>query len=147
MCHHLFGIFAYWLHDACQEQFGTYGFGWNFTLDQYWKYFLLTLAFEAPVYWLFLRKTLSTQKILLAIVALNLLSHPIVYFVFPELADQYGVSFGEYVLIAELFAPLVEGLALWKVFKIPARRAWMIALAANVFSWLVGGEFVQLFFR
>jgi len=86
---------------------------------------------------------MSLPKIALASLVVNLASHPAVYFLFPRIADEYGITFGWYVLYAEVFAVAIEGLLLWRVFRVKAMAAFSISLAVNLCSWLIGGEVLR----
>jgi hypothetical protein len=83
----------------------------------------------------------------------NLLTHPVVFFVIPALFSRYLTG----LLVAEVFAPVVEGVyCAWVVSDKGAdkgkgkddnltekqgwrqARAFVIAVLANLFSWQVG---------
>ncbi len=145
MCDHVFSVIAYWFNGSCPQAFDTYGFSWNFSLDVYATFLVLTLLFETPVYYYFIKKKFSLLKILRISLVLNLLTHPIIFLLFPQIADQRGITYGWYVLAAEIFAFVIEWVALNKIFKFPFLQSMKVALAANIFSWLVGGEIVQYF--
>jgi hypothetical protein len=75
--------------------------------------FALTCVLELPVYVLFLRRVLPIGWGLLLLLALNLSTHPIVWFLLPRLLPNQV----HYVLVAEAFAVLVEGLLLIAVTR------------------------------
>jgi hypothetical protein len=145
MCGHLFSVFGYWFNGSCPQAFDIYGFNWNYPLNTYFVFLGLTLLFETPFYYLFLRKNFSILKILRVSLVLNLLTHPLIFLVFPRIADEQGITYGWYVLAAESFALVVEWLVLWRAFKSPFLISLWIAATANLFSWLIGGEIVQYF--
>lgn len=131
-CDHSFSVFQYFLTGECAEVFASppadpaIGFG------TYLLFFALTCLFEWPWY----RKPLR-------VLFLNLLTHPLVVWGWPVLIRNLGGGYGAYVLAAEAFAPALEAWALHRIWKVPARRAVWMALGANLFSWLVGGEIVN----
>lgn|GEM_PF-2347534 len=126
---------------VCASELGETLGPLNATAREYFKALVLTLALEWPVYFLFLRKYWKGSRLTLAVVVINLLTHPAVWFFWPWVLSsgffQGQVSFGAYVAIAETFAPTVEALALWKM-GIPFRRAVWAAICANLCSWGVG---------
>ncbi len=147
MCHHFLAVFIYWLGGRCPEVFDVYGFSWNFSSNIYIYFLALTLLFETPIYYFLLKREFPALKILRISLVVNLLTHPLVFLVFPQIADHYGITYGWYVLYAESFAFIVECLALCIVFKTPVFKSIQSSLAANLFSWLIGGEIVQYFLK
>jgi len=113
----------------------------NATAAEYLKALALTLVLEWPVYFLFLKNRWKIPRISWVVLVINLLTHPAVWFFWPWVLESgflHGrVSFGGYVAIAEIFAPTIEALALWKM-KVPLQRAILAAICANLFSWGVG---------
>jgi hypothetical protein len=95
--------------------------------------FAVTLAVELAVATPLLRDTRGRR---LAVVALaNLASHPAVWFVFPEL----GLGWPAWLVAAELWALAVEAVAMRALLSgVGARRAALVALAANAASFAVG---------
>lgn len=94
--------------------------------------FAVTQAVEMPVY-VFgaLRSNASRlQRWGLAFGA-SALTHPIVWFVLPPLFGNWLV----YVIVAETFAVLAEGMFL---FLVGGRRPWLFAVAANAASVVTG---------
>lgn len=64
------------------------------------------------------------------------ITHPLVWFVIPELADAAGIAgYWSMVAVAETFAVLAEALVL-ACFGVP--RAFLWALAANTCSFVLG---------
>jgi hypothetical protein len=102
--------------------------------------FTLTCLLELPVYVLPLRPVLPLRWGLLLLLVLNLATHPIVWFVLPRIFENQV----HYVLVAEAFAVIVEGLILGGLAR---RRRWegwgwlsMMGLAflANACSATIG---------
>jgi hypothetical protein len=89
--------------------------------------FFFTQLFEIPIYY---RVTRSFRVAFLA----SALTHPIVWFVFPELMEL-GVPYAAMVALAELFAVIAE--AYWlKVNGVPRALLW--SFLANAFSATCG---------
>ena len=99
--------------------------------------FLLTLAVELPIAVLLLRPSGLGIGRLAGIVAIaNLATHPVVWFVLPQLLDVGGP---EYVVAAEAWAIVIETVCYWlTVPGISLRRAAATALTANATSWAAG---------
>jgi hypothetical protein len=111
--------------------------------------FLLTCLLESPFYFFLLKsyKPFYRQPLLALFIA-NLSTHPMVCFGIPALVAHYGGSYGVSNSIGEVFAPTLEALLLWRVWKVPAAQAIAGAIVANVFSWWVGVylvSFVSIF--
>jgi hypothetical protein len=81
---------------------------------------------------------MSLPRKLLAILGCNLATHPIVFFLIPRLVDHFNGRFVDSLVIAEVFAPVVEALLLWKLLRLSAGRATLTSMAANLCSWSVG---------
>lgn len=109
----------------------------DFDFSLYSKYFVTTVLIEAPVYFFALRFLAFKTKLKL-VLSVNLATHPIVFYLFPWVLMHWHLNYGAYVLSAEIFAPLVEGLMIWKIFKVPASAAFAAAFAANIISWWLG---------
>lgn len=114
----------------------------NELLD-YLSLFSLTYALETPIYFLGLRKYSKLRQILFISLVLNLATHPIVCFLFPVLADILRMNYDQYLILAEVFAPLVEFLLLRFVFKFSMQRSLLVAVAANLVSWLIGSRILH----
>ncbi len=103
-------------------------FGWG-------RAFALTLAVEVPLVVALTRGTApGPQRVALAVLA-NLASHPLVWFVFPEL----GFDYHAWLVLAEVWAVLVEALAY--TTQLPAlglRRGAFVSLGANAASVAAG---------
>ncbi len=70
--------------------------------------FSLTCLLELPIYVFTLRRVVRLGWALALVLGLNLATHPIVWFLLPRLFENQL----HYVLIAEAFAVVVEGLVL-----------------------------------
>jgi len=107
-------------------------------------YFFITQAIEVPVYVATLPDPSRPRRALIGFGA-SALTHPIVWFVLKPLLLR-PLGFGAYAAFAETFAVLAEAAYLAGLFRVPARRALLCALAANgasfaaglLFSWLRG---------
>ncbi len=105
--------------------------------DLWFRAFVLTVLVEAPIVAAALRsREPSWARLLVLIVFANLASHPAVWFVFTQLLL---VGTLEYTVVVEGWAIACEALFFWAVFRgLPARWALVIALVANITSFLVG---------
>ena len=110
----------------------------TFSLFSYLGLFFLTCVIEGPIYWLGTRRQLPLTRILFLIFFVNLLTHPLVTWVFPLLAIQIHASYGSYVIFSEIFAPLIEALALHFQFRLSWKRSFLVSIAANLGSWWLG---------
>lgn len=103
----------------------------------YLPFFGMTLLLESPIYFFGL-SALSKLKRIQAILLVNLATHPIIFYAFPEVLSRMSATYGTYLLAAEIFAPVVEALILWKGFRLPPLRAFTISIATNLISWWIG---------
>ncbi|MBC7464537.1 MAG: hypothetical protein H7256_00970 [Bdellovibrio sp.] len=108
------------------------------TLTQYLPFFLKTYAFELPFYYFFLRKIFSTTKILRINLVINLATHPFIFIMLPLILVRFEFNYFQYLVVAEIFAPLVEALILNQLFKVRWQTAVVASLVANLISWTVG---------
>ncbi len=131
-CDHSYSVFGYFWRGDCAEVFAGAPLNPQIGFWTYLFFFGLTCLFEWPWY----RKPAR-------VLGLNLLTHPLVVWGWPALIRNLGGGYGAYVLAAEAFAPVVEAWALHRIWKVPVFRAAGLALGANLFSWLVGGEIVN----
>ena len=132
-CHHPYSVFEYFLRGSCSGMFSSPPLDPEIGFGLYLVLFAFTGLFEWPWY----RKPMR-------VLVLNLLTHPLVVWVGPSWIRTLGGGYGVYVITAELFAPLVEAVALHWIWRVPRGRALALALGANLFSWCVGGEVVNL---
>jgi hypothetical protein len=100
--------------------------------------FLGTVLFEIPIYFAFLRKKVPIGSLVLWTLILNLATHPAVSFLIPRICAATESRLVDYVLWAEIFAPVVEALLLWKIARVNLGRAAVAALIANLLSWWAG---------
>ena len=96
--------------------------------------FLLTQLTEITI-GLFLWKEISKRKAALYIFCASAITHPIVWFVIPQIADEQQWSYHTYVLVAETYAYGVE--ILW-YYILKAPRPILLSCAANTGSFLLG---------
>jgi hypothetical protein len=108
------------------------------TFVEYLPYFFKTFILELPVYLLFLRHQKKLSEILQINFILNFATHPVVFFLIPLIIMQYNATYLHYLVIAEVFAPLVEAIILAYFYRISCKRAFLAAIAANLFSWSLG---------
>jgi hypothetical protein len=106
-------------------------------IDEWLPAFVLTLVVELPIAVLLLRPSGLGVWRLAGIVAIaNLATHPVVWFVLPQLLDVGTVA---YVAASEAWAVAVEAACYWlTVPGIGLRRAALVSVAANAASWLGG---------
>lgn len=104
-------------------------------LSGWGRAFALTLAVEVPLVIALTKGTAPLpQRVALAVIA-NLASHPLVWFVFPEL----GLDYHAWLVLAEAWAVLVETFVyMTQVPALGLRRAALISLAANATSVAAG---------
>jgi hypothetical protein len=79
--------------------------------------FTLTCVLELPIYLLPLRPVLPLRLGIVLLLGLNLATHPIVWFLLPRIFENQV----HYVLAAEAFAVIVEGLILGALAR---RQRW-----------------------
>ena len=98
--------------------------------------FTLTQVIEITVGMLLWKdeKVSSIRKIA-TLFGASLITHPMVWFVFPEIRDEGGYSYGEYLLMAESYAYGVEALYYY-AFRI--KRPILLSVLANSCSFLTG---------
>lgn len=97
--------------------------------------FLLTLAIECPIVVALLRRADRPARLFALAFFANLATHPLVWFVFPELHLPYLA----WLALAEVFAFLAE--AAFFRLTVPRagwRTALLAALAANASSFVAG---------
>lgn len=104
---------------------------------EYLKFFAMTLALELPMYHRLL-PLMSFKRKAAAALVVNVATHPLIFFVFPLLLKSLGGTYFQYLVAAEVFAPVAEALVLWKAFGVGFKRAGTAALIANLFSWGIG---------
>ena len=97
---------------------------------------LLTLAVELPLYWQGLRRRVSGRRALGTGAACSLLTHPLLWFVWPAVA---GGSYVTYVVTGELLVVALEGCVVLALARPTGLRgAFGVALLANAASFGVG---------
>jgi len=108
-----------------------------FPVSAWFAAFVLTVAIEAPIVWLFLRRQEpDLLRLGLLIVFANLVTHPAVWFIWTQL---FLVGTASYTLASETWAVVAEAVFYWATIKgLSVRRAAVTALVANVASFLVG---------
>ena len=112
---------------------------YDVSITQYFLVFLITCLLEAPFYILAFRKSgRNLATIFLAVLILNSLTHPFIFFLVPKLVIALEGKMAHSLLISEVFAPVIESIALMWMVPMPFGRALLYALAANLFSWWLG---------
>jgi hypothetical protein len=108
-----------------------------FPADAWFRAFLLTLAVEAPIVALLLRRLEpSRTRLLVLVLFANLATHPAVWFVFTQL---FLIGTPGYVVAAEGWAVGAEAVFYWSAFRgVSVRRAIAVSLVANLASFLAG---------
>ena len=108
-------------------------------MSHYFFILCLTALLEFPFYFVLLAdKHKHFRNIALTTLLCNLATHPIVYLIVPYLGKHYGISYGNMLGIAEVFAPLTEILLMTMVFKNKKKSTWALIILGNIFSWGVG---------
>ena len=98
--------------------------------------FTLTQVIEITVGMLFWRdKEVSSLRKISILFGASLITHPMVWFVFPQIRDEGGFSYGEYLLMAESYAYGVEALYYY-AFRV--QRPILLSVIANTCSFLTG---------
>jgi hypothetical protein len=101
----------------------------------WFKALVLTLAIECPVAALLLKaQGVSRVRLIVLLFFANLATHPVVWFVFPELPWRPWLSFA----LSEAFAVLAEGVFFIAALRVRPTRAMAASLAANGLSLSVG---------
>jgi hypothetical protein len=99
------------------------------------KALLLTLALELMVAFVYLKLARKPLKILFFVILANLITLPIVWFLFPMIMNSWAI------LVGEIFAFVTEALFLMltcrKWFK--PSGAFLLSFMMNVMSLLIGG--------
>lgn len=131
-------VWNYFNPHQCAEIYTITTLSEPITFTQYLPYFLKTFILELGVYYLFLKNRKSLVEMLQIDLILNLATHPVVFFLIPIIIMQFGATYLNYLVIAEVFAPLTEALILGYFYKISYSRAFLAAIAANLFSWSIG---------
>ncbi len=107
--------------------------------------FGLTLSFEVPlVVWLLADTSLPMRRRVATAVFANLLTHPLVWFFFPQLPLSYAPQ----LAMSELWAFAGEALFYWTFASpITLGRASLTSLAANMtsfgFGWIINERFAS----
>jgi len=119
------------------ESHGYFSNSFGFTYD-YLIVFLKTCICESPFYFICFRKE-PFLKFMKYLIAANLLTHPIVFFVIPVLFDKYITS----ALVAEAYAAVGEMIFVAillsrKESKMTVALGVLLIALANLFSWEVG---------
>ena len=108
-----------------------------FPIEGWFAAFVLTLAVEVPVVVLLLRRAgMPPARAFAWAVFANLSTHPVVWFVIPQLLD---VGTPGYTAVAETWAVLAEATLYWlAVVDLGVRRSLLVAVVANAASWAAG---------
>jgi len=91
---------------------------------------------EISVGMIFWRDTaISSLRKISIVFGASLITHPMVWFVFPQIRDEGGFSYGEYLLMAESYAYGVEALYYY-AFRV--QHPILLSVIANTCSFLTG---------
>ena len=110
-----------------------------------WAYgytFLQTCLIEFPFYFYFLKNRLGFSRTLMAVLALNALTHPLVFFFWMTL--KFSILGN--ILIAECFAFGIEAWACRYFLGLKPKRALLASTTANLASWQLGSIFTYFLF-
>lgn len=99
--------------------------------------FAITVAVELPIVALLAGRWASNRpRLILLIVFANLVTHPAVWFIVPQLVL---VGTPEFTIASEAWAVAAEAVFYWAVLPgMPLTRASLISLVANVASFVTG---------
>ena len=108
-----------------------------FPVSAWFAAFVLTVAIEGPIVWFLLRRREpNVLRLGLLLLFANLVTHPAVWFIFPQLLLVGTVT---YTLVVETWAAAAEALFYGVTVRgVSARRALGVAVAANGVSFLAG---------
>ena len=108
-----------------------------FPIEEWAPAFALTVIAEAVVVVLALRRQVASLfRLALLCLFANLATHPIVWFVIPQLVLPGTTA---YTAVAETWAVAAEALFYWAAVQgVRARRAFLVSLAANATSFVLG---------
>lgn len=108
-----------------------------FPVSGWFAAFLLTLALEAPIVAVLLRREEPhLLRLCTLVVFANLATHPVVWYVITQVLV---VGTPGYTLAAEAWATAAEAVFYRvTIHALAARRAIAVAVAANASSWLAG---------
>lgn len=102
-------------------------------LISFFQAFLLTFTAELLIL-LLLAKKIQTSRIFKAVLIGNLVSIPVVWFLFSASIREFHI----YLITSELFAVLSESVILKSFLPISYRRSLFYSLVANLFSFSIG---------
>jgi hypothetical protein len=114
-----------------------------FPISGWFAAFVLTLAVEAPIVVFLLRRAApDLVRLGVLVVFANLATHLAVWYVFTQLLL---VGTPSYTLVAETWAIAAEAAFYWAaIHGLSMRRAAVVAITANVASYVVGLVIGQL---
>jgi hypothetical protein len=114
-----------------------------FPISEWFAAFVITLAVEAPLVAILVRRVESDLvRLGILIVFANLATHLAVWYVFTQL---FLIGTPAYTIIAETWAFAAEAVFYWAAIRgLSARRAITVSLVANLSSFIVGRLFVGL---
>jgi hypothetical protein len=103
---------------------------------------IITLILELAAAWIFLLCSKKIpKKILIFVLIANLISLPVVWFIFPLIKINMALM----VLLAEIFAVVFESYFLFLTNKkIGLKKSFSLSIIMNLVSFLIGGFFVFL---
>ncbi len=101
-------------------------------MQEYFTALFITLAVEYIIYLIFIRT--KPLQILFYAILINCLTHPIAYFVYSQLIDNYSIAsfFNIYFFIIEIIVFLTEIFLVMLLFKIKFKKAVLISFTANL---------------
>lgn len=105
----------------------------DFALRWLWA-FVFTELVETGIYVQALGDRPRRERLAIGLAA-SAITHPIVWYVIPDVAASFGIAWWPTVGIAETFAVVVEAGWLW---AFGVRRAFLWSLAANMTSFSLG---------
>lgn len=97
--------------------------------------FVLTQIIEISVGLLIWRADVSRRKVIVSVFLASSMTHPIVWFVMPRLAQEYGWSYLMFLAIAESYAYIFE-FGWYRYLK--AEKPFLLSCVLNSCSFFAG---------
>ncbi|MGV8171487.1 MAG: hypothetical protein ACP5OA_02215 [Candidatus Woesearchaeota archaeon] len=100
---------------------------------------IVTLTLELIVALIYISITKIPKKIIISVIIANIISLPVVWFIFPLLKDTFLV-----ILLGELFAFVFEGYCIHFLNKetLPLKKSFILSTVMNFISLIIGGGFI-----
>ena len=109
----------------------------QFTLWDYLVRFAQAVVIEIPVFYFFVTRMKLVRAAQMSAL-LNLLTHPMVFFVWPSLGGQWNMSIGATLFMSQFFTWIVRYFALRARFDVHPIAALSGGFVASLASWWIG---------